>query len=423
METLKFFYLLAIFAFVSSCSSSNSQLHSTNSPLTFGKVISDELMLYANIKKLDNGRYRIESYSTVRGDIRLNDLSPMFSTKSMSCSTNIGWKEYEEEVECDTDVSLFRKFSQNGEALAANVAMSYFTALGAIVTAGGVVLASYGTAFDYDEYVEFTKKNLSYRDRIEIFNKFNSANRSYESMFNKQFQSLQEKQLKTRIHPKIIDDTGLFDRGNFGFSIKREIEAVGNLQLTWTGDSDFQIKYQEKISSLENAFHLKANCKIDTNYQVSTIGCDKTVGLESRQEIISPIINVHYLREGKLKIAPQYANDDIEVIALKSGRIRIINKTPSFISVDSISLYLNDEVRNLSNLGIEIAPESYLKQSFDLSAFSDYTNLTKLQNINKEKLDEDFNYGLAIKYRGLDKNKQKTLYEKTRSKIGSLLLI
>lgn len=424
MERLKISYLIIGCLCLLSCASPNTQSVTESTSISYGEEIDGELTLYANLNKSEDGTYSIKNFSTRLGDIRLNDLKPTFPTETKSCSTNLGWKDSGvAEYGCDAEHSFFRKNSQTGSDLTSNVALSYLTALGAIVTAGGVVIANYSTVFDIDEYNDFIKQELSYEFRKEIFDTVKKALVDYNENFSFYKELLQNKISEITVTPRIFDNTGLFSKEEFQFTTKQVIAANDKLSFTWVDNEDLNNQYQLEVSNLGSKFLIKTYCKYNSKFNVSTEGCDQVVDLNGDLEIIEPIININYLYEGQLKLTPNYANDEIEVLTLENDKVRIINKTSDFIIVDSISLYVNEEVRNISGLNMELAPESFLKQPFSFFNFNGYNSLKTLANIDKDKLHQSVTYGLAIKYKRIDEDKSKTLYEKTTVKVGAILSI
>lgn len=91
------------------------------------------------------------------------------------------------------------------------------------------------------------------------------------------------------------------------------------------------------------------------------------------------------------------------------------NKTSSFLTIQSLTSYINENVYTFSNIiNREIAPESKtLKANSSYPLFSDtMTNDLNLKNITKKDLiNKTMKYGFAVKYHIGDSNIEKTIFK------------
>lgn len=409
-----------------SCASTKPQTPPESSSSIFGQKIENSITIYALIKKTDDDNYRIEGYSTRSGHIRLNDLRPQFSTKNASCFTNLGWADTpnkNNEPACDSDKYFFRRSVQTAGDVTSNVVTGYFSVITGIITAGAVAGASYSTSFDNEEYQRFIEKNLPYAKRKEIFDMVTVASNTLSERHVALTKSLEAHYDKVALSPNFIDKTRLLPKDAVKVTLRKDIQAGNKISLTWTSKNDFMNQFKSELDSLVSKFILRVECELDYKFAITTTGCEQWSDLDERTKFYDPTITVNSVNRGRLKLTPTYSNNDIEIITLDKESLRIINKTSSFLIVDSISLYVDNEVRNIENLKMEIPPESYIKQPFPLSRFSGFSSLINLKNVDENMLQATVTYGLAVKYRHIDTDRPNTLYKKTTEKISNILVL
>ena len=116
----------------------------------------------------------------------------------------------------------------------------------------------------------------------------------------------------------------------------------------------------------------------------------------------------------------------VKVMSLDWERIKLLieNKTTSYVKILSITLYYHDKVLNVSNLNIEVPPQS-LKEDvyiptigFDLFP----EKVKEFKKITKDNLNSHiFTFGLAVKYNIVATNVEKTLYKVNTYNLATIL--
>ncbi len=382
--------------------------------------------LYAKFTRDDNG-LRIEDISEKRGKdyepyIRINDLYPMFSTEEKNCvSFTMGKIDESVGEGCLPDRQIYReKMVEGGDAVVTGV-VNLFSMGGLGGPNGkpiGVGRYSYTTYFDQDAYtnditVYDNKTNLSklvdlyeakkselelsikdYENKIDIINyEVNINDKSglytgYISAFEKYID------IKTN-NIETIDD-------ELVFSIDGQNDPYSSLENNINKHVDTQKKY----------FTYNVYCKSGSHNGFNyTMSCEKNIGIEDAYE--KHVANVTIHNKDISHVIPTYTFSDEQISArFESNQLNIENKTNSFLSIDSISIYLNKEIFTDKNLDIELPPNS-IDDNVVLSSIIkamkkiDYSGMNKTMAKSK-KID----FGIAVKYRVVDTNKEKTLYKK-----------
>lgn len=104
---------------------------------------------------------------------------------------------------------------------------------------------------------------------------------------------------------------------------------------------------------------------------------------------------------------PEYTNNDANINVIFDGnKLTIENKTSHYVTVSSISTYLNNKIFTISNLSLELPPEGYNIDGYLLDKLlsKEMHNLriVKVVNIDNIKA-ETTKFGFAIKYKVNDK--------------------
>ncbi len=116
----------------------------------------------------------------------------------------------------------------------------------------------------------------------------------------------------------------------------------------------------------------------------------------------------------------------VKVMSLDREKIKLLikNKTTSYIKVLSITLYYNDKVLNISNLNIELPPQS-LKEDVYIPTIGFNLlpeRVKEFKKVTKNNLNFPiFTFGLAVKYNIVATNIEKSLYKVNTYNLATIL--
>lgn len=144
--------------------------------------------------------------------------------------------------------------------------------------------------------------------------------------------------------------------------------------------------------------------------------------------VLSPEVNsltAKYTIEGKdwLNVIPNFSNSDENIrIDLNSGFIRVVNKTSRYVTISSLTAYYNSEVNNFE-CDLELPPETYKDVPASNVLGSDsIKKVASYYNIDKAKAASSyFTFGMAAKYRLVDKNQEKSLYKTNKYNLSKVI--
>ena len=128
------------------------------------------------------------------------------------------------------------------------------------------------------------------------------------------------------------------------------------------------------------------------------------------------IVPVNVLIKSKnfgLLFPKHFAEDNILKVESADKSITITNKTSSFVDIKSISVYYDGEVSTNQYNSFELPPDTLKKLEGGLKSLSSSKILSAATYDNIVAGDAkkiNFRYGIAIKYRIVDQNIDKTLY-------------
>ena len=106
--------------------------------------------------------------------------------------------------------------------------------------------------------------------------------------------------------------------------------------------------------------------------------------------------------------------------------MNILNKTHKYVTVNSITVYYNSEVKNvIFDSVIELPPDTF--KDIPMSNFLSNANIKKVAsflNVDKKAaLSTYLNFGLGIKYRVVDQNMDKSLYKTNKYNLYNVLKV
>ena len=176
-------------------------------------------------------------------------------------------------------------------------------------------------------------------------------------------------------------------------------------------------EYETGIKSQTSAYQVKFSnhmMRKDYNLEIQGNSSFKHVSTPGKQEVP---VTFTVLSKNFKAAYPNFNNQDNGINLSFNGRgIVVTNKTKVFVQIKSVSVYYNNKIYNLAGNDIEnifeLAPEasvekdlSYLLAASNISNLADYPEMTA-QKAKQMHID----FGFAIKYRMVEQNVDKTLY-------------
>lgn len=102
--------------------------------------------------------------------------------------------------------------------------------------------------------------------------------------------------------------------------------------------------------------------------------------------------------------------DKVVVVKAENGRLKIHNKTGKYLKIDSVSMYVDNDIETRTNLNVEVPPQA-ISTIVGLNRFPDSERRRTLHNVDQTLLKHPIELGTAVKYRIADTNVEKTLYK------------
>jgi len=371
--------------------------------------------LYGQLEKVGNG-YSFTKFSTKHyGDaawVDLADGEPTWSTASQKCQRGVGVTKVADY--CNTiDAKKFRTFHTS---LTKTLGWTIFSmGLGT-----GAILGE--VKFDKDDYL----KAIALAGGIEQFKDILDAYRQRMNLITKEHRNLvssyQESIRSANIFSNITDNSGLYAKD---INIKNLVHLEGNsfalLTDTVTADSPANIIVEiDKLYTKLKSDWLKHNKYVSVVCNTNDIGkydlkirCPDSVPIENGVINVPVNLVINNIRNID-NVFPSYNHEDKNLKVLFDGkRLHFVNKTDTFLTVKSISMYYGSFIKTLP-IEINLAPQASTINPVTindfmnnkLSALSSYKDVT-LKGIAHAKL----TFGFAIKYRVIYQNIDKTQYK------------
>lgn len=422
-----------IFALLGGCAT-HHQNHNGENP---GQdSVGLKYAIYGKLEKKDDGYVFTEfseGYVASEPWVRLTDMKPMWSTQKEDCLTGIV-ELTNKKVTCKTeDESLFRT---KGADFTVKKTTGYVV-LSALSFGLWATMPPGAVEFDQGKYLSSVKE--AKKKLIDTYKPLGASYLMYVNEYNAEmirFNELYENVVsgyKANAVPTINlrDESGLFDKDastfkNYISVSKNKIPSRNDVDRVDAKTIDNLVLLAENRNSIlvkklrEATSTLSVNCNdrgiANVNY---TIKCPKKVTSSSIGFVVDVVVESISYRN----VLPKYISEEDEFISLllKDKIFYLSNKTKSYITVDSISFYHNGKIATSSKLGSELAPSSEAKLismnslPIDQNAI-DFRNLTKA-GASRTKID----YGVAVKYRIINTNKENTLFKTKKYQLSSLL--
>ena len=441
MFSLRNFFVIFFIVLLSGCASNDLKQTGNETSKSFlgDTALPVSYPIYGKLEKT-NQVYRFTQITDDKKAIyssepwvMLNNMNPMWNTeKEAGCYHGA----LNTTINCETvDKTLFRDFEINIGQTTLMTVSSF--GIGALSPKGAVVFNKdlYNKALD--EAVTFLEKEINLKQSILSYD-------SIRSEMDKRYADAKRKQQElidnALISVTVNDQSGLY-RNNINFdryvhilpgltkgapdyyhspigeSASKELEGIIFSASEWLSERK---KHWLSVTSNFNVICSKKGAN-DVSFELS---CPKNITVKNDK--LSFGVDAKVLALDFKNILPttyKTSNNEIS-LNFKDGKINISNKTNKFLKVDSFSFYHNHKIASKYALNRELPPSSdiYLFNLDSMSGLISWDDISfdslTLNKANNKKLE----YGFAIKYRVVDSNLEKTLYETKWYRLSDLVL-
>jgi hypothetical protein len=367
-----------------------------------------------------------EGFTQTEPWVRLADMKPMWNTEQEDCDTGLAEMVDEfSKFTCKTeDKSLFRDKAVHftvGKTATYMLVSAFTMGLSATMPPAAV-------KFDKDKYqsavnqaeesliVTFSPLSESYRQYLENYS-------TDMVQFDQQYEEIVSSYSRAKAVPNIdlVDESGLFDGNASDF--KYDVTISGN-SLIPRGDIeqisaitlyDFiesaQKRSKDSIEVLRKATAtLVVTCENRSlaHYLSYTVSCEEEVDSSSTDFEVRVVIKSISYKD----VMPDYIFEEDENVSLifKKGRFHLTNKSDSYITVDSLSFYHNGKIATSSDREFEFAPQSEA-ELMPMAKLPLHKSSIEFPNTTKTSASKlKVKYGVAVKYRVVNTNKEITLF-------------
>lgn len=119
-----------------------------------------------------------------------------------------------------------------------------------------------------------------------------------------------------------------------------------------------------------------------------------------------------------------HLEDETLSLDFNGQSLGVKNKSKGYITIDSISVYYNQNIAEKSHLGIEMSPQSYTSAAnrLDINDFQIIWENVNFPELTRKKAASIFlDYGFSVRYRTSDINIEKTLYQTQKFRLLDLI--
>lgn len=377
-----------------------------------------------------------ENYNRNEPWVRLGDFQPMWSTKKEWCTIGIEFNQLSKPCRSENPTLFREKGTDFTLKRTAGYAVLSVLSFGLLAT-----MPPGSVEFDQDKYFQavnqanrklhkrFEGLGVSHTSYHDLLHEYDSAMSNFEATHK-----IKSSDYKAKVPKPIIslsDKSGLFNGTEETFQkfvavnrnrisgidsvIKKQAVTLDNLVLI------AEERNKQALSELsKKTSNLLVSCRNNALREVKyTLKCPQTVLSSENSFNIQAV--VHSIDYKKVIPTEFTAEDNTLELNMKSGSINVINKTDSFVSIDSLSFYHNGKIASQYKLGSELPPESE-KDIIRINSLPvdwehiSFTDVTK-GSANSKKIE----YGFAVKYKIVDTNREKTLLKKSTYKLLDLI--
>ncbi|MBZ9612699.1 hypothetical protein [Rheinheimera maricola] len=376
--------LAAVF-FVAGCASNKVKVRPVPE-----KIVSD-FTVFAKLDVTPEGRYffRDFSFGAVSNVINLNTLRHNIKTALVKCDEGIsaGDKKTDEDPECKQDkLAMFRIKNIKHNTI----------------------------SFDEELFEKALAEALVAQPREQLIAEFNKIYHQSpqffadkQAEFDKRWQYLNAKLPGALV---VNDNSQLYDGTPKVYIVKNDpIRTYSGASFFWQSSNEFRSKLQEVANNDYAKTRFTLRCEGLESFFHTISGCEQEWGPLDELEIKPVVYKIDRVRN--YGYAPMFKASDTYVSATsdRHGVMTLTNLTDSYVTIDSLSLYVGDEIKNLSNLNLSLPPRS-INKDIMLHKYSIYSRKS-FNNIRKADLVKSINIGMAIKYKVVDTNVEKTLFK------------
>lgn len=390
--------------------------------------------IYGKLEKTNSG-YRFteyaEDYTKNEPWVRLSDMRPMWNIETEHCLGGLAAKE---DVICKSQNELLfrsKKLDFTPRKTAAYAVMSVLSV--GLWTALPPAAVEFNRRAYASAINEATQKlDEAYKplgqSYVEYLDEYNAAMLAFHKAYDETASSYRadaKPVIRVRdnsglfkwdasifSHNVIVSENRLLSRKDLGYLNAKGIDSL--LILVQDRNAAATQKLQEASSTLT------VSCRNMGVFQMSyTLNCPEQIKASATEFNVEVVVqSVSYKN-----VLPKHIHeeDNFVSVTLRDGEFYLSNKSESYINIDSISFYHNGKIATSSNLGRELAPLSEVKLmsldrlSIDRDAIA-FDNMTKTKALNTK-----LTYGIALKYKVTNTNKENTLFKTREYRLYDLI--
>lgn len=402
---------------------SNQAVDGDNKPVV--AEINSDLPVYAKLDLTPEGKYYFSEFSfkEFKNSINLNTLSHNLNTRKVGCQDeiyNIGPDKQEKTELChDKVLSSFRTSSYTGEAMAQNTLSVLITVL-----SFGTQAHSYRfSSFDNELFSKALNEALTAQPREQLISQFNSIYQQSSQIFaqNKTAYDNKWQELIDKLEKVLVvkDNSQLYQgKPEANIHPSPSVSDKVSIDFRWGSGSDLSAKLQEAANNEYAKGGWLLICRPIRGFKHTHSGCDQRWGIADELTVKPVLYTIDSASRYRYIAVVNASNAHVSAVSDRSGRITITNLTNSFLTIDSLSLYIGRDIETLSNLNVQLPPKG-VNYSLSLTKYSNF-QMTNLANVKKSHLARSVNLGLAMKYKVADTNLENTLYKTNSVKIQDL---
>lgn len=413
--------LAAVF-FVAGCAS-NQAVDGGNKPAV--TEIKSDLPVYAKLDLTPEGKYYFSEFSFVefKDSVNLNTLSHNLHTGKVGCEDEIynlhSNKKEKNELCHDKVLASFRTSSQDGQTMALNTISVLVTA----VSLGTQAHSYRFSSFSDELFFKALNEALTAQPREQLISQFNSIYQQSKQTFAEKKTAYDNKwrDLNAKLEKALVvkDNSQLYQgKPEVYVHPTSPVREKASTSVKWGSASDLTAKLQEAANKEYAEGRWTLICHSIHGFNHTHSGCEQRWGTADELTMQPVLYTID--SASRYRYTPMFnaSNAHISAVSDKSGRITLTNLTNSFLTVDSLSLYVGQDIQTLSNLNVQLPPRG-VNRSLSLTKYSNFKT-TNLVNVKKADLEHSVNLGLAMKYKVVDTNLENTLYKTGNVKLLDL---
>ncbi|UIP29142.1 hypothetical protein [Photobacterium sp. TLY01] len=383
--------------------------------------------LYGYLERDPNGNYVFSKFSAQKYDtsepwVNLRDFSPVFKTEKDDCHTggiiDETFKDDQSKL-CDDEAlrdKLFKTSTiKTGDVVMSTVGNAFMTAM-TMGLALGDLGGFYTLEFDEDKYQKALDQAIENTNFNELLSKLNKLNNDISEKKEKFTFDVRKKQneLTGKLKISLNDKSKIYPKKLNGNSVTINTSYDTNQLSIIYGeflsveDLYNKLTLKETTARSQTEFNLSCDYSQFNGWSYEETGCGQKFSF-SDMKILPVKFTINHKNEFYVDYLPPLKDSLVEV-KLSENKVQLTNKTDKYIKIDSLSMYVNNDIETKRDINIEIPPHatSYVA---NLKDFHSSVQLMTLRSVNYKTLQKPLRLGAAIKYRVTDTNKERTLYK------------